>query len=184
MEDWLVTQAAQGWQDLVPAEAVVLVPGCGLGEDVRLLAKTFPRVIGLDAAPTAVRRASEFPPSGSETYRVGSIFSPPADLHGQIDLLVEHTLLCAINPADRPAYMAGVRQCLRPGGHFVAIFYCDPQHEPPGPPFGITRGEIDALVGADFQLRAAKIPERTFPGREGCEEVRWYQFCTVALKRS
>lgn len=176
LADWLESNQRKIFRGEEAADFRVVVPGCGLGEDVRLLARFFPQVCGLDAAPTAVERARSCPAVAEESYREGSIFSPPSDWSRAVDLVVEHTLFCAIDPADRERYVEGLRKMLRPGGWFLAIFYCDPPHEPPGPPFGISPEEIDTLFAQDFRLIESWVPARTFPGREGCEQVRWYQF--------
>ena len=77
----------------------VLVPGCGLGHDVRALARGGAEVEGLDISPTAVARAREFPPAGSEKYRHGDLFALERDLVGAFDWVWEHTCFCAIEPA-------------------------------------------------------------------------------------
>jgi len=54
-----------------PLTGDVLVPGCGLGHDVRAIARASrdARVVGLDVAPSALVQAKKYPqlwPSGSE----------------------------------------------------------------------------------------------------------------------
>src|SRR6185436_510590 len=51
-----------------PVHGRVLVPGCGLGHDVRALAATADEVVGLDLAPSAVRVAKAHPAVGGERY--------------------------------------------------------------------------------------------------------------------
>lgn len=172
LEDWLAGEHALegkacGWK--------VAVPGCGLGSDVRLLAGVFDQVLGLDAAPSATEQARKIPREGGETYETGSIFEPPLPWRGEFDLVVEHTLLCAIQPEDRPRYRDGVLSLLKPTGFYLAVFYRDPEHEPPGPPFGITASEIEQLFHPHFRLLEAWIPPRTFPGRDQREELRFYR---------
>ena len=54
----------------------VLVPGCGLGHDVRALGVLGIPVLGLDLAPSAVARAREFPGTGMESYELGNFLDP------------------------------------------------------------------------------------------------------------
>src|SRR6478752_10696662 len=58
--------------DLLGAEAwgsgPVMVPGCGLGHDVRALAGRGIPAVGVDISPTAVARARELPLAGGEIY--------------------------------------------------------------------------------------------------------------------
>src|ERR1700750_525134 len=60
--EWLATRGAM--------RGSVLVPGCGLGYDVRAIAAASPeaRVVGVDLAPSALDRARQFPPAGTERY--------------------------------------------------------------------------------------------------------------------
>ena len=53
----------------------VLVPGCGLGHDVRWLAGQGLTVTGLDISTTAVDKARSLPPVGRETYETGDFLS-------------------------------------------------------------------------------------------------------------
>jgi thiopurine S-methyltransferase len=69
----------------------------------------------------------------------------PASLEG----VVEHTCFCAIDPAQRPAYLARVHQLLVPGGWLLALFWCHPR--PGGPPWGSDPAALEHhLRGAGF----------------------------------
>src|ERR1700744_2226220 len=60
-----------GLVDFLAVEMVsgrVLVPGCGLGHDVRALAATADEVVGLDLAASAVAAARSVPSVGGERY--------------------------------------------------------------------------------------------------------------------
>lgn len=149
----------------------VLVPGCGSGHDVRALAATGAEVIGLDLSPTAIDRANARPRIGAERYRVENLFALSGELVGAFDWVVEHTCFCAIAPAHRAAYVAAVHGALKPGGHLLAVFYLDPGGDD-GPPFGVSRDELDTLFGGHFTTVEEFVPAKAFPGREGRELVR------------
>jgi len=149
----------------------VLVPGCGLGHDVRLLASHGADVVGLDVAPSAVAAASRFPRTGNEAYEAGDFFQPPSEWAGKFDGLFEHTCFCAIDPSRREAYAHSAARVLRPGGRLLAIFYLDPGREE-GPPFGCTTAELDTLFSPHFQLIEEQTSLPTYPGREGGEILR------------
>ena len=153
----------------------VLVPGCGVGHDVRLLAAQGAEVIGLDLAPAAVELARRFPPESDERYHCGDFCSLPREYIGAFDYVFEHTCLCAIDPADRSAYARSAAAALRPGGHLLAIFYRRVQNDDgAGPPYPIEGAELDGLFGTDFETVESYSPRRTYPSRPfGCEEVRW-----------
>ncbi len=158
----------------------ILVPGCGLGHDVRAIAEAHPtaRVIGMDIAPVAVELARKVPGSGNESYLLADLFALPAELRGRFDWIFEHTCFCAIDPARRSDYVAAVADALRPGGRLLAIFYLDPwdrgETRPPdgGPPFGVTVEALDTFFAPHFRLLEEQRPTRAYPGREGRELLR------------
>ena len=157
-----------------PVRGRVLVPGCGLGHDVRALAATADEVVGLDIAQSAIEHARTSPKAGRERYLLGDFLNMPPELRGTFDWVWEHTCFCAIDPAMRPAYVEAAADALRAGGHLLAIFYLDPGHDHPddGPPFGVNLAELDRLFGGRFTLLREWMPKRAYPGREGREWMR------------
>ncbi len=149
----------------------VLVPGCGSGHDVRALARAGADPVGLDLAPSAILRAESHPRVGSERYVTGDFFALAPELAGAFAAVFEHTCFCAIEPAMRAKYVEAAHAALAPRGELLAIFYLDPGHEA-GPPFGVTRGELDDLFGKNFETEEEFVPAVAFPGREGRELVR------------
>jgi SAM-dependent methyltransferase len=161
----------------------VLVPGCGAGHDVRLLAKGGAEVLGLDVAPGAVKKAQDFPVVGSEKYELGNFLHLAEQHTGAYDWLVEHTLLCALDPVERSAYAESARAVLKPGGRFLAVFYRKvADYDGQGPPHPISGAEIDALFGEHFETLESFIPQRTYPSRPvRSEEVRLMRLRSGAL---
>ncbi|MCX6969046.1 MAG: methyltransferase domain-containing protein [Verrucomicrobia bacterium] len=165
--DWLSRNRLAG---------LILVPGSGAGHDVRALAADpAASVVGLDLAPSAKVKAESFPKAGNETYQTGDFLSGfPAV--GSFDALFEHTCFCAIPPARRPDYARAVAKSIKPGGLFLAIFYRNPTDRgEPGPPFGCSMGEADALFGQEFLLLEEQTSIPTFEGREDREVLRLLQ---------
>lgn len=154
-----------------PVRGEVLVPGSGPGHDVRSLASQSAgeaRVTGLDLSPTAVVLAKTFPNTGGEIYEEGNLFDPPPSWKGRFDWVVEHTCFCAIPPARRADYVKGISFLLKPGGHYLAIFYLNPAATE-GPPHGVTKNEISSLFDEHLSLLEEWIPHAYFEGREGRE---------------
>ena len=160
-----------------PIHGRVLVPGCGLGHDVRALAATADEVVGLDISPSGVKAAKAQPTIGGERYVRGDLFALPPSLRGAFDLVFEHTCFCAIQPDQRADYVSAVAFALVPGGHLLAVFYLDLGLDPgeTGPPFGVTREELDALFGARFKMVREWSPPATYAGRESRETCRVLQ---------
>jgi SAM-dependent methyltransferase len=152
----------------------ILVPGSGAGHDVRALAADpLANVVGLDLAPSAKILAEEFPNAGGEVYLTGDFLSGSLVKEGSFDAVFEHTCFCAIPPGRRAEYARSVRNALKPGGLFLAIFYRNPSDRPePGPPFGCAMEEVDALFGKDFVLLEERQDFPTFEGRESREVLR------------
>ena len=174
---WDKGGSSPGLVDFLTTEPIrgrVLVPGCGLGHDVRALATTADEVIGLDIAPSAIKTARTFPPVGGERYELADFFDLPPALRGSFDWLWEQTCFCAIDREMRLAYVEAAATALQPGGHLLAIFYLDPGHEDPndGPPFGTSLPELDALFAPRFTVLREWLPQRAYPGREGREWLR------------
>jgi len=152
----------------------VLVPGCGSGHDVRLLAEHGARVTGMDISATAISEAQIRNSHERASYMAGDILQPARNLSGTFDWIFEHTCLCAMEPSNWDTYARSIRTLLKPEGQFVAIFYRRP-HDPGGPPFGISEEEINRLFGTGFDLLEARIPTRSYTSRAGREEIRWYR---------
>ena len=151
----------------------VLVPGCGTGHDVRALATQGAEVLGLDVAPSAVRKAQAFPLKRGECYGVGDFLNLDAVHCGAYDWVVEHTCLCALDLSERAAYARAVQQVLKPGGHYLAVFYREvSDYKGEGPPHPIAREESHVLFSHAFEVLDAFIPQQTYPSRPvGSEEV-------------
>jgi SAM-dependent methyltransferase len=148
-----------------------MVPGCGLGHDARALAEAGAEVVGLDIAPFAITAARGFPLRGDISFVLGDLFHPDA-VRGEFDWIFEHTCFCAIPPGRRGDYVRSVRALLKPGGHLLAIFFLNPDHDEDGPPYGCSVEELDALFSPYFRLveESGNLP--TYPGREGREIMR------------
>lgn len=153
-------------------EGEVLVPGCGLGHDTRLLADRGARVTGLDIASTAIERAKQF--GGKVDYILGDFFDLPEILKNKFDYMVEHTCFCAIEPNQRKNYVRSAWETLNSTGKLFGIFYLNPKVEE-GPPFGVEVGELDLLFEPYFILKEEWKPLQCYEGREGKELIRIYQ---------
>jgi SAM-dependent methyltransferase len=163
-----------------PLNGEVLVPGCGYGHDVRAIAAASSEsvVIGIDIATTALKEALKYPSVGREVFQAADIFALPESLQNRFDWVVEHTCFCAIQPERRVDYVKMAVSALKPSGSLLAIFYLNPwdaEDEIPedgGPPFGVTKEELDTLFKSHFVLVEELRPTIAYPGREGREIVR------------
>ncbi len=152
----------------------VLVPGCGTGHDVRALAAAGLVAVGLDVAPTAVARAETFPKVGAERYLCGDLFDTAWHAEVSCSAVWEHTCFCAIAPSDRVRYVAAMATVLAPGCFLAGVFFLRPEARDdglPGPPFGISEGELVDVFAAAFTVEDSWVPATGYPGRLGREWV-------------
>ena len=159
--DFLAVQSPSGRE-------FVCVPGCGFGHDARIWASAGYQVLGYDLAASAIRGARRLVSAEGVkvVFKRGDFLNdiPPR----RFDWIFEHTLFCAIDPSQRPAYVRAVRRWLKPGGKFLSVNYLIPDED--GPPYGTSRAEILDRFSAGFQLIAEWMP-RSYPNRSGLERM-------------
>jgi methyl halide transferase len=149
----------------------VCVPGCGTGHDVRAWAAAGFAAVGVDIAPSAIDLARErTAAAGLEAeFRLADFLTAPAAF--SFDWIFEHTLFCAIEPAQRDQYGEAVLRWLKPGGRYLAVNYLIPDED--GPPFGTTREEVRERFSPNFELLDEWVP-RSYPNRVGLERMFWW----------
>lgn len=149
----------------------VLVPGCGIGHDVRELSRNpASEVVGLDIAPSANRMAGRFAPVGRETFVLGDFLAGDARRLGPFDAIFEHTCFCAIHPSRRADYAREAAALLKPGGVLVGIFYGHPDNpNPDSPPFASPFEAVLAQFARDFEAVEKNENLPTYPERKDRE---------------
>lgn len=147
-----------------------IVPGCGLGADAEYLAGLGFTATAFDVSPTAIRLARERHPGTSVEYVCADLLHPPASWRQAFDLVAEIITVQALPRAVRPRATASVARLTAPGGTLLVIAAVDDgTGEQPGPPWPLTRTEVDAFA-ADG-LTPAAIEMTTIPGEPA--ERRW-----------
>lgn len=152
-----------------------LVPGCGVGHDVAMLARNGLEAYGLDIAPTAVTMAQQTYPQLSDCFLLADLFDPPAGQLGSFDFIFEHTCLCALPPEWRVRYEKAAHELLKTGGLIVGIWFINPEMDPgeQGPPFGIEVSQLGALFDESrWEIVEDRVPEVGYDGRIGRERLR------------
>ena len=151
----------------------VLVPGCGLGHDVRLLASMGCDAVGVDLAETALSRARAYkdPERGSLNYLLADLLDPSNGIReASFEYVFEHTCFCAIDPGRRKDYVKAVQRLLKPGGHFLAILFTN-LDDPGGPPFPTSYAEVESLFSPFFETVGHWKPTLCYTGREDEESM-------------
>lgn len=146
--------------------ATVLIPGCGSAYEVLWLAQQGYPVRAIDFSPAAVSAAHE------------QLGAQHAQLVEQADFftyeppftpawIYERAFFCALPLARRADYAQRMAELLPGGALLAGFFFFDAT--PKGPPFGVERAELDALLAPHFELiedEAVADSIAVFAGRE------------------
>ncbi len=148
----------------------VAVPGAGRGHDARLLARRGHRVTAFDFSEAAVAEARRLAVAEAVELTVErrDVFTLPRDHAGAFDGVWEYTCFCAIDPDRRDEYARVLHAILRPGGLLLACFF--PLRDgTDGPPFPVSRGDIERALAGRFTVLEAGPPPRSPERRRGLE---------------
>lgn len=131
--------------------ASVLLPGCGRGHEAALLAELGFAALGLDFSGEALaeaRRLHGADRAGLRWLQADLLDGAALEAAGvgaaSLGGVLEHTCFCAIDPADRDAYLEQVHRLLVPGGWLLALFWC--HSRPGGPPWGSDPAALEAQL--------------------------------------
>lgn len=141
---FLVQWAQQ--RGLTGAGKPALVVGCGLGDDAEFIAGLGFQTVAFDISPTAIATARRRFPGSPVQYRTANLLDPPSDWYRAFDLVVESLTLQALPDPPRRDAIARVGDLVSPGGTLVVIARAREAGESvEGPPWALTRSEIDSL---------------------------------------
>lgn len=167
---WERGRAAQAVQRFVAASArplSALIPGCGSAHELALMCAAGWDVTAIDFSPVAVARArAQAGPWAGRIVQADFFAYEPALA---LDLVYEQAFLCALPRARRDAVARRWMTLLRPGGVLAGYFFFDEVEK--GPPFGITREQLDALLLPGFACLVDEAVEDSIPVFAGKE--RW-----------
>ena len=153
--------------ETAPAPLTVLLPGCGAAWELALMLEAGWDATAIDFSPSAVARAKSL--AGRWASRIVQAdffdYTPPRPL----DLVYEQAFLCALPRARWPAVAERWAGLLAPGGLLAGYFFFDDVAK--GPPFGIARERLDALLAPHFDCIADQPVTDSMPVFAGKE--RW-----------
>jgi SAM-dependent methyltransferase len=142
-----VPAAFAAFAERTPARPV-LIPGCGSAHEARWLAQAGWNVRAIDFSADAVAAArAQMGPHAALVEQADFFTYRPPFAPGWV---YERAFLCALPPERRADYAARMTELLEPGGLLAGFFFFD--DAPKGPPFGISRAAIDALLSPSFEL--------------------------------
>ena len=150
----------------------IAVLGCGKGHECVLFAQHGFEVTGIDFAPSAVQETSRQLQAanclGTNGYLLQRNFFDLHEYIGYYDYVLEHCSFCAIDPSQRRRYSFTVRDLLKPGGKFIALWWLLPDKKG-GPPFQVDKSDIFELFKQWFSIDIAHQPQDSVKERRGQE---------------
>lgn len=140
-----------------------LVVGSGLGTDAEYLAGRGFDVVAFDASPTAIETARRAYADSAVDYRVADLLDPPAQWSRAFDLVLESLTVQSMPMRYHAPATASVADAVGPGGTLlvIATARADDAPIPDGPPWPLTRAEVEAFAGdglAAVRIEAVREP--------------------------
>lgn len=133
-----------------------LVIGCGLGDDSEQLAKWGFNTTAFDVSPTAIAGTKNRYPDSKVDYLVADLFDPPSAWHRAFDFVLEVYTVQAFTGDLRNRGIAKIADLVAPGGDLLVIARGREEDEPEaqGPPWPLTRQEIDGFLRAGLAAQS------------------------------
>lgn len=142
----------------------VLVVGAGAGHDAEYFSHHGAQVTALDFSPEAKIFFNAYYPDSKVNYVIDDFFS--FSTNNPFDLIVEHTLLCAIAPQRRADYFQSVSRNTKPKGLWAGIIWTKTGVDQ-GPPFSVpTLQTKNYLQDSGFQIHVERDASPCATGRE------------------
>jgi threonine dehydrogenase-like Zn-dependent dehydrogenase len=151
--EWVRERAVTG----TGRRAVVI--GAGLGMDAEFISSLGFDTTAFDVSPTALANARSRHPKSTVDYVVANLLDPPTAWARAFDLVVEIFTVQAMPRSVRAAAIANVTNLVAVGGTLIVIQGVPPTDDldAPGPPWLLTRAEIDAFTRPEHGLDAIDV---------------------------
>ena len=159
----------QYWQDLhLASDSAVFVPLCGKSNDLLWLRKQGHPVLGIELS--AIAAQAFFDENGYTPHRAasgkfdcyevdgirilcGDFFDLRKSDLAEVGAVYDRASLVALPPDMRERYVRHLVSILPSATQILLITFDYPQPEMPGPPFAVSRGEVEALYRACAEVR-------------------------------
>ena len=161
-------EAAIPWADMEPNPQLVefwkahpletkgkraLVIGSGLGDDAEQLAAWGFKTTGFDISKTATEKTKKRYPKSQVEYVAADLFHPPQAWIRGFGFVLEIYTVQSLPTELRPKAIEAIAEFVAPGGHLFVIARGRGEGEPeaPGPPWPLTREEMDGFRRAGLE---------------------------------
>src|SRR4051812_49007092 len=141
-------------QDLAGGGREALVVGCGYGADAEFLALLGFRTTGFDFAPTAIAGARRAHPDTEVTYLVADVLDLPGEWQGRVHLVVESLTVQSMPPEQHTVAARNIARVIAPQGTPLVLATArEEDSDVTGPPWPLTRAEVQVFANGDLVLR-------------------------------
>jgi SAM-dependent methyltransferase len=147
-----------------------VVVGSGLGEDAEYVARLGFDTTAFDIAPTPIRAMKSKFPDSNVNYAVADLLDPPPEWRQAFDFVLESITVQALPPPYHAEATARVTELVAPGGTLLVLSAAGKEgDEPDGPPWPLTRTEVEAFEQGGLETVGIEAIEDTtdesFPHR-------------------
>jgi SAM-dependent methyltransferase len=143
------------------SERRAVVVGSGLGTEAEYVAGLGFDTVAFDISATAIRLARERFPESRVGYVAANLLDLPEEWIAAFDLVVEVITVQSLPDPPRAEAIANVARLVAPGGTLIVVANAREADEPAdGPPWPLTRAEIDAFAQGLEQVTVERIGER------------------------
>lgn len=151
-------------QELAGDGREALVVACGYGADAELLQGLGFRTTAFDFSATAIAGARRKHPASAVAYLVAEVLDLPPDWEGRFDLVVESLTVQSMPPAQHALAAQTIAALVAPGGTLLVLATTrEDGSEVTGPPWPLTRAEVEAFADGDLVLhRLERIESGTW----------------------
>jgi SAM-dependent methyltransferase len=140
-------------QNLAGGGREALVVGCGYGADAEFLASLGFRTTGFDFAPTAIAGARRRYPASEVNYLVADVLDLPREWQEMFDLVVESLTVQSMPPEQHPLAARNIAALVAREGTLLVLATTREEHsEVKGPPWPLTRAELDLFANGDLVM--------------------------------
>ena len=141
-------------QNLAGGGRQALVIGCGYGADAEFVALLGFRTTGFDFAPTAIAGARRRYPTSEVHYLVADVLDLPREWRGVFDLVVESLTVQSMPPEQHSVAARNIAALVAPEGTLLVLATTREEHsEMKGPPWPLTRAEVEVFADGDLVMR-------------------------------
>jgi SAM-dependent methyltransferase len=169
---WDLNDAAEAFKDMLHRlkfpKSRILVLGCGGGHDAAFFAQAGHVVTAVDFSAEAIQKAkATYGHLHNLSFEQMDVFNLPHEWNFSFDVVIEHTLFCAIDPALHQKLITVWKRVLHEEGQLLSVFFTMLKRM--GPPYGITEFELRALLMPHFQFLFWGRLRNSIPDRLGKE---------------